>query len=55
MAKQRFREWYEQRHGDWPGMPGENYDDIFRRLCDAVADYVDETVDELHKRAAGKE
>jgi hypothetical protein len=39
-----FREFYTERHGVWPGSPGERRDVIFRRICDAQADYIDEIV-----------
>lgn len=37
-----FREWYEERHGVWPGHTGEPIDAVVRRVLDAVADYTDE-------------
>lgn len=37
-----FREFYKDRHDEWPGIQWEPYDHIFKRLCEAFADYADE-------------
>lgn len=37
-----FRDWYVERHGAFPGSRGEMQDRIFERLCNSVAEYVDE-------------
>lgn len=42
-----FLEWYEERHGQWPGYPGEFNHDIQRRIFDAQALYFQEFIDEL--------
>lgn len=47
MAEKRtpaFREWYEDRHVFWPARDGEPMQDVYARLCDSVADYVDEVI-----------
>ena len=37
----KFKEFYEARYGKYPGAEGERYEDIFKRLTDAFAEYVD--------------
>lgn len=44
-----FREWYEQRYGQYPGDVGEEWSSIMLRLADAFAEYVDEVVAEIRK------
>lgn len=40
----KFRDWYESKHGKFPGQQGEEYQHIVERLCNACAEYVDESV-----------
>jgi uncharacterized protein YydD (DUF2326 family) len=44
-----FKEFYEARHGKFPGELGQTYDSIFKNMCNAVADYVDEKIEKLRK------
>jgi hypothetical protein len=38
-----FKEWYERKYGcTYPGEQGEFYSDVFQRLAEAFAVYVDE-------------
>lgn len=39
-----FKEWYTRKHGAYPGEPEEFVGDIFQRLADAFAEYVDEAM-----------
>lgn len=39
-----FKSYYLKRYADWPGTAGESYDDVFKRLCNTVAEYIDESV-----------
>lgn len=36
-----FKEWYETKHGTYPGSPNDLQHNVVLRLCDAVAEYVD--------------
>lgn len=40
----KFRDWFESKHGKFPGEKGEEYQRIIERLCNACAEYVDESV-----------
>jgi hypothetical protein len=39
-----FKDWYTAKHGAFPGVEGEFYTDMFSRLANAFAEYVDEVV-----------
>lgn len=41
MNGQTFREFYEERHGQYPGVEGECFTDVMERLADTMADYID--------------
>ncbi len=36
-----FKEFYEEKYGIYPGSQGELYEDVFSRIANAVAEYVD--------------
>ncbi|WP_010658130.1 hypothetical protein [Brucella anthropi] len=41
---QSFKSWFEERHGQYPGSPGEQTHKVAERLFEAFAEYVDEVV-----------
>lgn len=45
-----FKEYYAKKHGQFPGFVGENFVDVFSRMCDTVAEYVDAALTEEHPR-----
>lgn len=37
-----FQDWFTEKHGFWPALPHESTVHIFARLCDEVAQFVDQ-------------
>ncbi|WP_407976109.1 hypothetical protein ACJKIH_03025 [Brucella pseudogrignonensis] len=40
--KPTFKSWFEQKHGTYPGSPGEQIHNVAARLFDAFAEFADE-------------
>ncbi len=40
-----FKKYYESKYWAWPGQEGEQYNIIFKNLCDTFAEYVDHVVE----------
>lgn len=43
----KFKEWYEKKHGKYPGICGEYTHTVMARVAEAIAEYVDEKIKEL--------
>ena len=49
-----FKEYYEDRCGEYPGEEGEYWSDVLMRISDIFADYVNDFVKEIERERITK-